>query len=118
MSNIVNSKEIIIKDIENGFSKAQLEKLIGIPKNTLASVLSGKRSFSKKTAAKISIWENSDKPNPFGLVNEDLGSVITEKIVKKEKVVVPQVESNVPERLVGESGIDYLIRCEELKNKI
>ena len=43
-------------DLANGFSKRELEDLIGLPKNSLASILTGKRNLSLKSQLKIKMW--------------------------------------------------------------
>ena len=54
-------------DLANGFSKRELEDLIGLPKNSLASILTGKRNLSLKSQLKIKRWEASEKPNPLDI---------------------------------------------------
>ena len=53
------------KDLLSGFSKRDLETLIGLPQNSLSNVLSGKKKLSKKSEAKIEKWSLSEKPDPF-----------------------------------------------------
>ena len=53
------------KDLLSGFSKKDLETLIGLPKNSLSNVLSGKKKLSKKSVAKVERWASSEKPDPF-----------------------------------------------------
>ncbi|HEY9342365.1 MAG TPA: hypothetical protein VIQ23_12340 [Hanamia sp.] len=55
------------KDLLSGFSKRDLETLIGLPQNSLSNVLSGKKKLSKKSVAKIEKWSSSEKPDPFFL---------------------------------------------------
>ncbi len=52
-------------EIERGFSKSDLERLIGLPKNNLSEVLKGKRKLSKKSELKTELWLKSEKPNPL-----------------------------------------------------
>jgi len=54
-------------DLENGYSKADLERLIGLPKNNLSGILKGDRNLSKKSKLKIDKWEASEKPHPLEL---------------------------------------------------
>lgn len=59
--------KIIEKDIKNGFKKTDLERLIGIPQNTISNVLAGFRKFSRQTEIKIERWNKSPKPDPLNL---------------------------------------------------
>lgn len=62
---------ILQNDLANGFSKRELEVLIGLPKNSLASILTGKRNLSLKSQLKIKRWEASEKPNPLDIGKYD-----------------------------------------------
>jgi|ERR1700690_1661988 len=55
----------IKSDLEKGFSKVDLEKLIGLPQNCLSNVLKGNKVLSKKSILKIEKWSASNKPNPL-----------------------------------------------------
>lgn len=54
-------------DLEKGYSKSDLEKLIGLPKNNLSGILKGGRKLSKKSQLKIERWDKSEKPDPLTL---------------------------------------------------
>jgi len=54
-------------DLEKGYSKSDLEKLIGLPKNNLSGILKGDRKLSKKSQLKIDKWEASEKPHPLSV---------------------------------------------------
>lgn len=54
-------------DLEKGYSKSDLEKLIGLPKNNLSGILKGSRKLSKKSQLKIDKWEASEKPHPLSV---------------------------------------------------
>jgi len=54
-------------DLEKGYSKSDLEKLIGLPKNNLSGILKGDRKLSKKSKLKIDDWNKSEKPNPLSV---------------------------------------------------
>jgi len=69
----MNQIETIKSDLEKGFKKTQLEKLIGLPKNSLSGVLSGRKKLSRLSIIKIDQWNKSDKPDPV------LGNVIVFK---------------------------------------
>ena len=118
-------------DLIKGFSKSDLEFLIGLPKNTLAGVLKGNKKFSKKSELKIELWSKSEKPNPL--------DVVLPKIEKKEKPkttaqVVKEAHKNMGQevvfvnsnkicplvKMIGESGVEFRIRVaewEEQNNK-
>jgi hypothetical protein len=61
-------KAVLLEDLAKGFSKSDLERLIGLPKNSLSGVLSGAKKLSKKSELKIEVWDKSDKPNPLEVV--------------------------------------------------
>lgn len=63
----MNYLEVLKADLEKGYSKADLERLIGLPKNNLAGVLNGNKKLSRKSELKIEAWEVSPKPNPLTL---------------------------------------------------
>ena len=65
---------------------------------------------------KCRVYWNRENPKHISNLNKKTEVLEPQKpisIVKSNSKI-----SNVPERLAGESGIDYLIRCEELKNKM
>lgn len=64
----VDYRALIQADLDKGFTKTQLEKLIGLPKNNLTYIMSGNKEFSKLSTLKIDKWEASEKPNPLTLV--------------------------------------------------
>lgn len=57
--------EVLKADLGKGYSKADLEWLIGLPKNNLSGILKGDRKLSKKSELKIDIWMGSEKPSPL-----------------------------------------------------
>lgn len=78
---------ILKNDLANGFSKRDLEVLIGLPKNSLASILTGKRTLSLKSQLKIKKWEESEKPNPLELNFEKmLNQIVDENKAESGKV--------------------------------
>lgn len=77
---MVDYLELLRKDLEKGYSKADLEKLIGLPKNSLSGVIKGDKKLSKKSMVKIDIWEASDKPGLFEL---NFGKKLSKKIEKQ-----------------------------------
>lgn len=66
----MNYIEVLKADLEKGYSKADLERLIGLPKNNLSGIIKGDRKLSKKSELKIDKWEASEKPNPLELYLE------------------------------------------------
>lgn len=78
-------------DLANGFSKRELEDLIGLPKNSLASILTGKRNLSLKSQLKIKRWEASEKPNPLELKFEK----ILNQVVEENKVELGKVTEDI-----------------------
>jgi len=55
----------IRQELERGFTKRELEILMGIPKNNLSSILIGKREISKKGLIRIKkYFELEVKPMP------------------------------------------------------
>lgn len=63
----MNYLDVLRADLEKGYSKADLERLIGLPKNNLSGVLKGDKKLSRKSELKIELWEASEKPNPLEL---------------------------------------------------
>jgi len=61
-------KAVIQDDLKAGFSKVELEVLIGLPKNNLSGILKGNRKLSRKSELKIEKWQKSEKPNPLDLI--------------------------------------------------
>ena len=58
---------LLKEDLEKGYSKSDLEKLVGLPKNNLSGILKGDRKLSKKSMLKIDKWMASEKPNPLSV---------------------------------------------------
>lgn len=63
----MNYLDVLRADLEKGYSKADLERLIGLPKNNLSGVLKGDKKLSRKSELKIELWEASEKPSPLEL---------------------------------------------------
>lgn len=49
-------------ELDKGFSKTDLENLIGLSKNSLSGIIRNGRKISKKSEAKITHWLNSKRP--------------------------------------------------------
>ena len=133
-------KLLLETEITNGFSKRDLEHLIGLPKNNLSSFLSGNRSLSKKSFLKIERWLTSkDKPDPLNFkinindkgINKDewlkVATVENDIIIKNIAAVKPIVNkleiASVPlpnkkefrPIMKGEEGLDYTMAKREWK---
>ena len=76
-------------DLISGFSKSDLENLIGLPQNSLSGVLSGKKKLSKKSTLKIERWCASEKPDPLNLSIEKKVKVKIRKVVRPE-IIKPE----------------------------
>lgn len=72
-----NYIEFLERDLEKGYSKSDLERLIGLPKNNLSGILKGKKKISRKCELKIDKWEASEKPSPLSVffVNPNAGNL-------------------------------------------
>lgn len=58
----------VLKDnLIKGYSKSDLERLIGLPKNNLSGIIKGHKKLSRKSELKIEIWEKSEKPHALTL---------------------------------------------------
>jgi hypothetical protein len=68
--------EQLNQELKRGFSKTDLEKLIGLPKNFLSGFLKGKKKLSKKAEIKTANWLASDKPNPLELNTKGTKGII------------------------------------------
>lgn len=125
--------ELLKLDLTKGYSKSDLERLIGLPQNSLSGVLKGDKKLSPKSELKIDIWEASDKPDPLKLhfvkkqvkenkvsekSDEDIKRDATKKNDKenekkdKSETKTPPTDSK-PERLKGETALEYKIRMME-----
>jgi len=62
---MTNFVQILKDDLEKGYSKSDLELIIGLPKNSLSGVIKGDKKLSKKSELKINDWQNSEKPSPL-----------------------------------------------------
>ncbi len=64
----MNYIELLNADLIKGYSKSDLEMLIGLPKNSLSGVVKGDKKLSKISQLKIQEWEASKKPSPLQVV--------------------------------------------------
>lgn len=123
----MNHIELLKKDLADGFSKSELETLIGLPQNVLSGIISGKRSLSKKSKLKIERFMTGAKPDPLKLEpskikiqdlttgNTNQVKAITDAPPKSNKVISNN-NDRYPGRLNGEGVIDYKIRMSEKQN--
>jgi len=122
--------KVLSEDLEKGYSKADLERLIGLPKNNLSGILKGDRKLSKKSQLKIEKWMASEKPNPLeiSLVKEKVKEndlpknkerILAERNTEPKALTVrvyPLTTKDAIPRLEGESSLDYRIRCAEINS--
>tara|TARA_R110000868_G_scaffold411651_1_gene706738 strand:- start:5152 stop:5577 length:426 start_codon:yes stop_codon:yes gene_type:complete len=89
-------KERLQAEIDKGFSKAELERLIGLTKNSLSNFLNNGTNFSKKMKAKATKFlDDNPNLNPF--------EIEIPKVEKKENsksddlsgknVIIPAIKS-------------------------
>lgn len=72
-------------DLNKGYSKRQLELLIGLPQNSLSGILKGDKKLSKKSEIKIERWEVSEKPDPLNVKKAPASSNKATVAPKKKK---------------------------------
>lgn len=120
----MNHIELLKKDLADGFSKSELETLIGLPQNVLSGIISGKRSLSKKSKLKIERFMTGEKPDPLNVKSSDgvkLKDLTTGNSNQVKPVVQPKTNYTVdtrppmPEKRPGEHGVDYAARKTEWK---
>ena len=98
--------KILTDDLEKGYSKSDLEKLIGLPKNNLSGILKGDRKLSKKSKLKIEKWEASKKPSPLELglvkaqVKENNNPENKERIEEETEGVKNDISKSVRQNLI------------------
>lgn len=114
-------------DLDKGYSKSDLEKLIGLPTNNLSGILKGNRNLSKKSILKIEKWMASEKPDPLNVffkpkeikdLNKPTNVIEPQKPMGSEKSnYILRTLKEEPPRLKNESSIEYRLRMIELKEK-
>lgn len=67
-----NLYDLLQKDLDAGFSKSDLERLIGLSKNSLSGILAGNRSLSKKNTLRVKLFMESEKPSPLELTKKEI----------------------------------------------
>lgn len=64
----MTTQELLQVELDRGFSKTELEKLIGLPTNFLSGYLKGKKRLSKKCTVKVSNFLSSEsKLDPLNI---------------------------------------------------
>lgn len=91
-------EKIIQEELNKGFSKTDLEKLIGLPQNFLSGFLKGKKRISKKGVLKVEKYLASEKQDPL-----NLNFTNPPKKIKENKTVVSDcIEKNdEPKKIKG-----------------
>ncbi len=86
----MNYIELLNADLIKGYSKSDLEMLIGLPKNSLSGVIKGDKKLSKISQLKIKEWEASNKPNPLKVLE-----MKREMALAKLKLTAPPNPSSI-----------------------
>jgi hypothetical protein len=106
-------------DLDKGYSKSDLERLIGLPRNSLKGTLKGQKKLSKKSEKRIELWEASEKPDPLKLhfvkkqVKENNQPENKERILEERNKVPdkPKTENPLTENEVKkESAVEKMLR--------
>jgi hypothetical protein len=87
----MNILESIQELLDSGFSKSDIEHLSGVTKNSLASVLSGKRGLSKKNEIRLKRFLESDIPDPLTFKKGNI--VLHKKSIVKEDLITKEADS-------------------------
>jgi hypothetical protein len=100
--------EILKAEVEKGFSKSDLERIIGLPLNHLANVFNGRKSLSKKSQIKIKRYfelypdiDPLDIPEGFKIIKP-----------KESKPIIQKVDTNeIKKYLMGfvKGGYDVVL---------
>lgn len=125
--------QILKDDLEKGYSKSDLERLIGLPQNCLSGIIKGDKKLSRKSQIKIEQWEVSEKPNPLQVyfvkkkvvennLQENKERILAERNElpkEKSKQTYPLKTSEaippIPIREEGEEPLDFAARKNEWK---
>lgn len=75
-------EEQLQTELDRGFSKSDLEKVIGLPQNFLSGFLKGKKKISKKGIIKVSNYFASGKADPL-----NIGFIGIIPMIKKRKQI-------------------------------
>lgn len=107
-------KSVLKADLEKGYSKKDLEFLIGLPQNNLAGFLLGNREFSKKNLLKIERWEKSEKPDPLDVHKLMAPAELLGKKTVPAKVKSGQIDKPIQEKTF-EQYAQMKIECETIE---
>lgn len=96
------------QEIKNGFSKSDLERLIGLTKNSLSSIMSGKKKLSRKSEIKIERFLKSEKPDPLN-INFKKGIITTydSKSVPNEPILDSKKRDEIEHKNSQEKEYDF-----------
>jgi len=92
----MDSIQILERDLEKGYSKSDLERLVGLPKNSLSGILKGSKNLSKKSVLKIQAWEKSEKPDPLNLQWKEIQTTIAENNLPENKEKILEEKNRLP----------------------
>lgn len=109
------------KDLENGFSKRDLERLIGLPENCLSNILKGKKKLSRKSEIKIEKWAASEKPDPLTISVKIRSHILnTEKGVMEVNIDNGYIEkfTPIPKREKRNHKNEFPLNEAEIKKQI
>jgi len=125
--------QILKDDLEKGYSKSDLERLIGLPQNCLSGIIKGDKKLSRKSEIKIEQWEVSEKPNPLQVyfvkkkvaennLPENKESILAErnelpkeKGIRNNPISKSEAIPPMPIREEGEDAFDFAARKNEWK---
>lgn len=94
-----------IQDLINyGFSKSDIEYLSGLSKNSLSSILSGKKNLSKKNELRLKRFLDSDIPDPLTF--------------KKENITPEKVIATASNNISRVKGKDYAPNVHEVQKEV
>lgn len=112
--------QLLKDDLGKGYSKSDLELLIGLPKNSLSGIVKGDKKISKISELKIGKWNDSEKPSPLQVVEAKRQMVLVKiktefspvsgwnatelinPITTENKASILDMRNNIPEKLMGE----------------
>lgn len=101
-------------ELERGFSKSDLEKLIGLPKNNLGDILKGKRVLSKISTIKIDRYFAAEKIDPLEYNSKKERKKRTPTKIKKVETVKPKEKKK--DNVEIPSGLSFKEKMEWYKN--
>lgn len=114
---------IVLKaNLEKGYSKSDLERLIGLPQNCLSGVIKGDKKLSRKSELKIEAWDKSNKPTPLEIVTVKKKVAENNKPGNKEKILTERSSNHKPIKtqstLTAKEMIPPMPKREDYKDSI